>query len=80
MFAEYLEAAMNHAVYEQIEDGTYFGSISELPGSWANAPTLEECQRAMEAEAEDWILFAVARHQELPAIDGHRLTVAKVSN
>lgn len=79
MFAEYLNAAMRHARYEQIEDGTYFGAIDELPGSWANAPTLEECQRAMAAEAEDWILFAIARHQDLPVIDGHTLPVAKVA-
>lgn len=66
MFAEYVQAVMRHAHYEQMEDGAYFGAIDELPGSWASAPTLEECQRAMEAEAEDWILFAIARHQELP--------------
>ena len=80
MFAEYLAAAMRHAHYERIEDGTYFGAIDELPGSWANAPTLDECQREMEAEAEDWILFAIAQHQDLPVIDGHKLMVAKAGN
>jgi predicted RNase H-like HicB family nuclease len=76
MFAEYLAAAMRHAHYEFIaEDGLYFGAIDELPGSWANAPTLEECQQKMTVEAEEWILFAIARHQDLPEIDGHTLVV-----
>lgn len=80
MFAEYLQAVMRHAHYEQLEDGAYFGAIDELPGSWASAPTLEGRQRAMEAEAEDWILFAIARHQELPEIDGHKLLMAKAGS
>lgn len=82
MFAEYLQAVMRHAYYEQIEDGAYFGAIDELPGSWASAPTLEGRQQAMEAEAEaeDWILFAIALHQELPEIDGHKLLVAKAGS
>lgn len=80
MFAEYLAAAIKHAHYEQLEDGTYFGAIDELPGSWANAPTQEECQQALEAEAEEWILFAIARHQDLPELDGHKLLIAKASN
>lgn len=75
MLAEYLQAAMDHAVYKHIEDGTYFGSIAELPGSWANAPTLDECVREMESVAEGWILLAIADHDELPEIDGHKLVV-----
>ncbi len=75
MFAEYLQAAMSHAVYEQIEDGTYFGHIDELPGSWANAATLEECIQEMRSVAEGWILLAIADHEKLPEIDGHKLIV-----
>jgi predicted RNase H-like HicB family nuclease len=78
MFADYLAAAMRHAKYELIEDGTYFGAIDELPGSWANAATLEKCKQEMEEVAEDWILLAIARHQDLPVIDGHTIMVAKV--
>ena len=77
MFADYLDAAMQHARYEQIEDGTYFGSIDELPGSWVNAPTLEECKQKMAVEAEEWILFALVRNDELPEFDGHTLTYPK---
>ena len=75
MFAEYLGAAMLHAVYAQIEDGSYVGYIDELPGSLAHAPTLEECKAEMRLVAEGWILLAIADHDELPAFDGHKLIV-----
>lgn len=75
MFAEYLDAAMRHAVYEQIEDGSYVGYIDELPGSLAHAPTLEACKIEMRSVAEGWILLAIADHDELPEFDGHKLTV-----
>ena len=73
MIAEYLQAALRHAVYEQIEDGTYFGYIAELPGSWAHAATLEECVAEMRTEAEEWLLFAIAMRDDLPKIDGYTL-------
>lgn len=73
MFAEYLQAAPRHAHHELIEDGAYFGAIDELPGSWVNAPTLEECQQKMAVEAEEWLLFAIAMGDDLPEIDGHTL-------
>lgn len=76
MFTEYLDAAMRHAVYVQIEDGAYFGEIKELPGSWANAKTLEECVQEMRSVAEGWILLAMADHEDLPEIDGQRIVVA----
>ena len=75
MFADYVDAVMRHAHYELIADGAYFGAIDELPGSWANAPTLDECVREMRSVAEDWILLAIADHEALPEIDGHTLVV-----
>lgn len=75
MFAEYLRAAMDHAVYEQIEDGTYFGSIPEFQGAWANGATCEACAKELESVVEGWILLAIADHEELPELNGHRLVV-----
>ncbi len=75
MFAEYLRAAMSHAVYEQIEDGTYFGSIPEFQGAWANGATYEACAKELESVVEGWILLAIADHEELPELNGHRLVV-----
>ncbi len=36
MFNEYLDKAMQHAHFEQIEDGTYFGRIPGFKGVWSN--------------------------------------------
>ena len=75
MFAEYLQAAMRHAVYEQIEDGTYFGTVPEFPGAWANGISPEACAQELESVIEGWILLAIADHEEPPEFDGHKLVV-----
>ncbi len=76
MFVDCLDAVMRHAHYEFIEeDGAHFGAIDELPGSWANAPTLDEGIHEMRSVAEDWILLAIADQEALPVIDGHTLAI-----
>lgn len=32
MFSKYVDAAMRHASYSIIEDGTFFGEVPELEG------------------------------------------------
>jgi len=73
MFAEYLQAAMNHAVYEQIEDGTYFGEIPGFQGVWSNAATLEGARQELAEVLEEWILMGIADHAELPVVGGFAL-------
>jgi predicted RNase H-like HicB family nuclease len=58
MFNEYLDKAMQHAHYEQIEDGTYFGRI---PGFWSNKPTEKECREELREVLEGWILLNIAQ-------------------
>ena len=73
MFAEYLQAAMSHADYKQYSDGTYFGSIPDFQGVWANEETLEATQKELESVLEDWILYRIEEHLKLPIVDGHSL-------
>ncbi len=80
MLTKYIEAAMATAQYERIEDGTWFGSVSALPGAWANAPTLDECKLEMRDVAEDWILVGLREGDELPVLDGISLNVAKTAS
>lgn len=75
MFAKYLHAAMTHATYETLSDGTYYGSIPGFQGVWANAPTLEACRDELEEVLEGWILLRIADHLDLPAPDGIRIRV-----
>src|SRR5436190_1153149 len=39
MLTNYIEAAMRHAQYEALDDGTVYGEIPGLPSVWGNAPT-----------------------------------------
>ena len=80
MFAEYLQAAMRHAVYERIEDGTYFGSIPGFQGVWSDAATLEEAQAELAEVLEEWILFRISRQLDLPEVDGHTLAYANLTH
>lgn len=71
MLKRYMEAAIERATYEVIEDPEpYYGEIPGLDGIWATGITLEECRRRLIAALEDWIIFSLQRGAQLPAVDG----------
>ena len=70
MLTEYIKKSMKHAVYENLEDGTYWGEIPVFPGTNACKPTLLECQEELRSVLEDWILLSLQDGDELPVIDG----------
>ena len=61
---------MGKAIYEKLEDGTYWGEIPECPGTNACKPTLKECREKPRSVLEDWILLSLHDGDELPVIDG----------
>ena len=76
MLFEYLNAAMSKAHYELIEDEKpYFGEIPGLDGVWASASTLEDCRQELVSALEDWLLFSIAQHLEIPEMHGKRITL-----
>ena len=68
MLNEYMNKAMQHAQYEQIDDGTIFASIPTFEGLWANAPTQKECEKELREVLEGWILLGIAHHDDLPVV------------
>ncbi len=61
---------MGRAVYEILpEDGTYYGSIPEVPGVWANAVSLTVCQSELQSVLEDWLVLALRRNIQIPVLD-----------
>ena len=71
MLTEYLNAALETAHYEKIEDEEpYYGEIPALQGVWATGSSLEKCRRSLAATLEDWLLFSLQRGEEVPAIGG----------
>ncbi|HEU5439840.1 MAG TPA: hypothetical protein VFU88_11175 [Ktedonobacterales bacterium] len=46
MLTEYIDPAVQHAQYERVEGGTFFGEIPNLEGLRTNARTEEEAVRS----------------------------------
>ncbi len=70
MLTKYIQAAMRHATYEILPDGTFYGEIPGFQGVWANADTLEAYRDELQEVLEDWILFRASRNLSLPVVDG----------
>lgn len=69
MLAHYLDAAMEQAVYEIIEDeGTYYGEIPGLQGVWARHAALEGCRRELRESLSDWIALRLRLGLEIPVL------------
>jgi len=66
----YVEQAMEQAVYDKLEDGTFFGRIPPCKGVSAIAETLSGCQNELRSVLEDWILLGLKMHHSLPVIAG----------
>lgn len=76
MLTEYIEAAMRKARYEVLpDDNTFYGEIPGFGGVYANADTLETCQRELREVLEDWLLLSISRHLPLPVVNGIELKV-----
>jgi len=78
MLSKYLQAAMRHAKYKILEDGTYYGEIPGFRGVLANAETLEDCREQLQEVLEDWILVGVRLGHRLPVVDKISLVVEAV--
>jgi len=76
MLTDYIKAAMKRAKYEIIDDpNPFYGEIPDLPGVWANGPTLEACRDELEEVIEEWILLGIKFGDPLPVLDGIDLNI-----
>ncbi len=75
MLTRYIQAAMNKARYEILEDGTYYGEIPPCRGVWANAKTLEACRQELQEVLEEWLLLKMKDNDPIPTIEGINLEV-----
>ena len=66
----YIDAAMAHAEYEKLDDGSYCGRVPVCAGVLAFAPTLARCEAELRSTLEDWILLGLKLKHSLPVIDG----------
>lgn len=74
MISEYIQAAMEKARYEIIDDPEpYYGSIPNLKGVWATGKTLEECRGNLKQVLEGWIVLRLQRGLTIPPVKGHTI-------
>ena len=66
----YIEAALELACYDKLEDGTFAGEIPRLPGVVAFADNLRQCERELRSVLEDWILVGLRLGHRLPRLAG----------
>lgn len=75
MITNYIRAALGHAAYEILKDGTFYGEIPGFQGVFANAKTLEACREQLQEVLEGWIVLGLRLGHSLPEVDGVSLTV-----
>ncbi len=76
MFAEYIAAALERAVYKTLEseEEPIFVSVPDLPGAWATGKTIEEARRELIGVIEEWVLLGIRLGHPIPTIGGHTIT------
>ncbi|MBW4574339.1 MAG: type II toxin-antitoxin system HicB family antitoxin [Aphanothece sp. CMT-3BRIN-NPC111] len=77
MLTNYISTAMKKATYELLEDGTFYGEITECQGVWGNAETLEACREDLQDSLEGWIILGLRLGHTLPILDGIDLNFTK---
>ena len=75
MLSQYIQAAMQRARYEIINDKLpYYGEISDCQGVWASGKDLEECRRNLVEALEGWLVLSLQRGLPIPELDGISIT------
>ena len=70
ILSDYLEQAMEVAVYDKLDDGTFAGRIPPCKGVLAFGTTLKECERLLRSTLEDWLLLGLRLGHTLPVLSG----------
>jgi predicted RNase H-like HicB family nuclease len=74
----YIEAALELARYDKLDDSSFAGEIPKLKGVVAFGRTLRECEAELRSVLEDWILVGLRLGHKLPVLAG--IDLNKVQN
>ncbi|MFO7952427.1 MAG: type II toxin-antitoxin system HicB family antitoxin [Bacillota bacterium] len=69
ILSDYISKALDNALYDKLDDGTYSGKIPGFHGVVAFGTTLRECESQLQSTLEDWILIGFKLGHPLPIID-----------
>ena len=77
VLTDYIAAAMRHAQYKTLEDGSTYGEIPGLDGVFTNAESQDKAQRLLQSVLEGWLLVSFERHLPIPVVEGIDLSVKR---
>ncbi len=71
MFAEYIQAALEKAEYEVIDNPEpFYAHVPGLVGVWATGKTVEDCRKELIEVIEEWIFAKLQWGQPIPPMGG----------
>ena len=71
MFAEYIQAALEKAEYEVIDNPEpFYAHVPGLVGVWATGQTVEDCRKELIEVIEEWIVAKLQWGQPIPPMGG----------
>lgn len=74
MLSRYIQAALDQAHYEIIQDEEpFFGTVPGLDGAWASGTSLEACRTNLADVVEDWVFISIARGLPIPPLGDVKL-------
>ena len=80
MLTAYIEAAMNEAKYEIIDNTEpFYVEIPRLKGLWATGKTLEDCRRNLAETLEEWLVISLQLGHKIPPMQGVKIRPLKDS-
>ena len=77
MFSEYIQAALERAEYDTLEDGSYVATVPGLQGVIAVGDTFEECRKDLIEVIEEWIVARIQWGYPIPPIADHTIESSK---
>lgn len=70
VLTDYVDLALDRAVYDKLDDATFAGRIPDCPGAVAVGETLRLCENELRSVLDDWILVGLKLKHPLPVIAG----------
>ncbi|MBN1836150.1 MAG: type II toxin-antitoxin system HicB family antitoxin [Spirochaetales bacterium] len=78
MITEYIQAALDRAAYEIIDDPEpCYGEVPEMEGVWATGTTLEECCHNLAEAIDGWLIVRLRKGLSVPQIGELRVEELK---
>ena len=77
MFSEYIQAALDRAEYDTLEDGSFVATVTGLQGVIAVGNSFEECRKDLIEVIEEWIVARIPWGYPIPPIAGHTIESSK---